>query len=273
MLARNVVACALLWGWLGVAVAQPPEVPPQWLQERAPSTDTQTVSFCVDPRGAGSAVDRAIAEAINAALLLEPRIHVVDRKVVVEDDWERLYIDLVDHCAAYLGFPLYANAYPGWLTFTRPYYEARFVLVTSRSDWTMLRDIPSGTTIGTVQGTLGDIRFLTLNNAKPVGDRWRRAPVGRPELAFDALLDGVVEALLVWEPWWWHLAETRPELSGLRVVSASEISEPWIGVGGTLLADRAFVRSSIDGAIGALIADGTIEAILSSLGFPARVPR
>lgn len=273
MLWRILILGTLLGGWSSVAIAQPPEIPPQWLQHRTPSTDTQTVSFCVDPRTPGVAVDQAIAEAINAALLLEPRIHVVDRHVVVEDDWERLYIDLVDHCAAYLGFPLYANAYPGWLTFTRPYYEARFVLVTARSDWTTLRDIPPGATVGTVQGTQGDIRFLTLNNAKAAGERWRRAPVGRPELAFEALLGGVVEALLVWEPWWWHLSDTRPELSDLHVVAAPEISEPWIGVGGTLLADRTFIRSSIDGAIGSLIADGTIDAVLSSLGFPARVPR
>ncbi|MFO7544108.1 MAG: hypothetical protein R6W77_01280, partial [Trueperaceae bacterium] len=215
----------------GVVLAQPPEIPPHWLQRRAPSTDTQTVSFCVDPRDPGAAVDQAIAEAVNAALLLEPRVHVVDRLVVVEDDFERLYIDLVDNCAAYLGFPLYPGAYPGWLTFTRPYYEARFVILTDRPGWSSLGDIPPASRVGAVQGTQGDIRFLTLNNARPAAARWLRTPLGHPERAFDALMDGVVDALIVWEPWWWHLTRSRPELEDLRVLNAPEVSEPWVGVG------------------------------------------
>mgnify|MGYP006204446853 CR=1 FL=1 len=80
----------------------------------------------------------------------------------------------------------------------------------------------------------------------------------------------VVGALIVWEPWWWSLRQSRPELADLRVLEAPAVSEPWVGVGGITLADRAFVRSSVDEAVAALSADGTIQAILDEFGFPGR---
>lgn len=250
--------------------AQAPVLPPSWYPNREPSVDAQRVSFCEDPREPAHEVDRTIAEAVAAALLVEPRIHVVERQVVVEQEYEGLYLDLIDRCAVYLGFKLYANTYPGWLTLTRPYYEARFVVLTPNQEWRSLNDVSRDATIGAVQGSMGDIRFLTLNNARPAAERWRRAPVGRPERAFDALLGGVVDALVVWEPWWWSLRLERPELADLRVLEAPEVSEPWIGVGGITLADRAFVRSNVDEAIAVLAADGTIQQILESFDFPGR---
>ncbi len=255
---------------LAAGSAQPPVLPPEWFPNREPSRDAQAVSFCEDPREPGHEVDRAIAAAVTDALLVAPRFHVVERQVRVEDEYESLYVDLIDHCAVYLGFKLYANAYPGWLTLTRPFYEARFVVVTTNPEWRALEDVPRDVRIGAVQGTMGDIRFIVFNNARPAADRWQRAPVGSPEEAFDALLDGVVGALIVWEPWWWYLGRQRPELTELAVLDAPVVSEPWIGVGGITLADRTFVRSQVDEAVAALSADGTIAAILAESGFPGR---
>jgi len=256
-----------------VVLAQPPALPPEWFPNRAPSRDAQAVSFCEDPRDPAHAVDRAIAEAVASALLVEPRVHVVERQVASELEYEGLYVDLIDHCALYLGFKLYADTYPGWLVLTRPYYEARFVVLTNNPDWRALEEVPRDVRIGAVQGSMGDIRFITLNNARPAAERWPRSPVGRPERAFDALLNGVVGALIVWEPWWWYLSQQRPELAGLRVLDAPAISEPWIGVGGVTLADRTFVRTQVDEAIAALAQNGVIAEILEGFGFPARPAR
>src|SRR5690606_9539766 len=111
-------------------------------ENRAPTLDEQEVSFCVDQREPGHVVDAAIAEAIAGALLLQPRLHAVDRTTAEEDGWDRLYLDLVDNCSLYLGFRLYSNTYPEWLTVTRPFYEGRFVLLTANSEWRRIEDIP-----------------------------------------------------------------------------------------------------------------------------------
>lgn len=258
---------------LGSALGQPPVLPPEWFPNRSPSRDAMAVSFCEDPRDPVHEVDRAIAEAIAEALLLEPRIHVVDRQVRGESEYEGLYIDLIDNCSVYLGFKLYAEAYPEWLMLTRPYYEGRFVVLAAEPSWQRLEDVPRDVRIGVVQGTMGDIRFITFNNSRPAGQRWQRTPVGPAEEAFGVLLDGGVGALIVWEPTWWALSRERPELAELHVVEAPVVSEPWIGVGGITLADRQFVRSQVDQAIEALTSDGTIAEILERYGTPARPVR
>jgi len=269
-LARFLLASALALSALGSSLAQEPVLPPEWFPNRAPSTDAQAISFCEDPREPAHEVDRAIADAITSTLLVEPRVHVVERQVRFEPEYESLYIDLIDHCSVYLGFRLYADTYPGWLALTRPYYEARFVMLTSNPEWRTLEDVPKDVRIGAVQGTMGDIRFIVMNNSLPAAERWPRAPVGRPQEAFDALMNGVVGTLIVWEPWWWYLSQQRPELADLTVIEAPVVSEPWIGVGGITLADREFVRSQVDEAIGVLSGDGTIAGIIEEHGFPAR---
>jgi len=266
---RITTACVAL-ALFSLGFAQP-QLPQHWFQERGPASDRDAISFCVDPRDPGHIVDAAIAEAIAAGLLVNVRLHVV-ASAFYQDDFDDLYFELMEHCAAYVGFRLYADTYPEWLTVTRSFYEARFVLVTTDPDWNDLSDIPVDVPIGVVQGTMGDVRFLTANNALPVSRRRPRQPLGRPSLAFDALMAGRVSVLLVWEPWWWWLAQERPELGDLRVVTAPHISEPAIGVGAVLVAGRTFVRVSIDEAIAAMVADGTIERIIEEFGYPATVP-
>lgn len=248
-----------------------PQLPQHWFQERGPASDQDAISFCVDPRDPGHIVDAAIAEAIAASLLVNVRLHVVE-SALYQDDFDDLYFELMEHCTAYIGFRLYADTYPDWLTVTQSFYEARFVLVTTVADWEDLSDIPVDVPIGVVQGTMGDVRFLLANNALPVDQRRLRHPLGRPSLAFDALMADRVKVLLVWEPWWWWLAQERPELGDLRVVSAPLISEPAIGVGAVLIASRTFARASIDDAIAALVSDGTIERIIEEFGYPATQP-
>lgn len=271
MVAQRLATILIGLSLVTVGSAQVPELPPQWFENRSPTTDEQQISFCVDEREPGHVVDAAIAAAIAEALLLQPRLHVVARTPAEEDGWDRLYLDLVDNCSVYLGFKLYSQTYPEWLTTTRPLYQGRFVLVTQNEGWNTLADIPLDVRIGAVQGTMGDIRFLTYNNALPAAQRRPRAPLGEPRLAMQALLDGVVGALIVWEPWWWWLQHEDPELSALHLVEAPLISEPWVDVGALSLADRSFVRSSIDIALAALTSDGTIQEILASFDFPGRV--
>lgn len=265
------VSCLAVAVWIGSSAAQP-ELPLHWFTERAPLSDGNAISFCIDPRDPGHVVDAAIAEAIADALLVDVRLHVVERPLGSDDDFEDLYFELVEYCAVYVGFRLYADTYPEWIITTRGFYASRFVLVSANPAWTTLDDVPVDVPIGVVQGTLGDIRFLLANNAQPTERRRPRVPLGEPNFAFDALLSGTVGALLVWEPWWWWLGQEREDIAALHVVDAPSISEPATEVGAVLLSNRTFVRSSVDEAIAALIADGTIQEILEGFEYPARVP-
>jgi polar amino acid transport system substrate-binding protein len=249
-----------------VSLAQP-QLPLHWFEERAPLSDRDSISFCVDPRDPGHVVDAAIAEAIASILLVNVRLHVIDEAISPEQ-FDELYFALVEHCSVHVGFRLYSDTYPEWLTITRGFYDSRFVVVTGNREWRTLADIPVDVPIGVVQGTLGDVRFLLANNAQRAAERRPRFPLGQPAIAFEALVEGRVGALVVWEPWWWWLRQSRPELRDLHVVDAPFVSDPPVGVGGVLLADRMALRASIDDAIAALVADGTIQGILESFEYP-----
>ncbi len=254
-----------------VSLAQAPELPAQWFPSRAPSVAGQAIPVCIDDREPGHELDREIALAVADALLLRVALVEVDRSIVVEAEFDDLYVDLVDRCTVYAGFKLYPATYPQWLAFTRPFYEARFVVLARADGAAQLSDLAPGAAIGVAQGTLGDLRFLTHNLARPVSERWRRIPLGTPRANLEALADGRVDAVIVWEPWWWSLGRSDPAFAGFRVVDAPVVSEPWIGVGGALTADRTFARSQFDLALEALTADGTIAGILEAAGFPGRV--
>ena len=269
--AGGAVALLLAFAW---ASAQPPELPSTWFPNRAPSVAGQEIPICVDEREPGHKVDAAIATAIGDALLITIDLIDVDRIVVVEAEYDDLYVDLIDRCTAYLGFKLYPGTYPNWLTFTRPFYEARFVILGRADAPERLEHLPAGAAIGVMQGTLGDVRFLNLNLARASDARWRRIPLGTPEANLDALVEDRVDAVLVWEPWWWALARDDARYAGLRVIDAPVVSEPWIGVGAALPGDRTYARSELDAALAALSTDGTIDAILDGfVGFPGRVAR
>jgi hypothetical protein len=268
---RNVRIAALLVALMVPGgLAQEPNLPPQWFPDRAPTTEGEAISFCVDARQPGYELHRAIATEIGEALLLNVVLVEVERTVVTEAEFDHLYVDLIDRCTAYLGFKLYPGAYPNWLIFTRPLYDARFVVLAREGGAQRLEQLPPGTAVGVVQGSMGDIRFLTYNNSRRASDRWRRLPLGSPPIAMEALVKGTVDALVIWEPWWEELIAQNPAYAEFRLLEAPIVSEPWIPVGAALVTDRGAVRFLIDQALAELQSSGAISQILNEYEFPGR---
>lgn len=268
---RHLASVALL-AVLASAWAQYPQVPPGVLEgpETGRRLTGDTIVFCVDPRDPAYDVDRAIAQSIAGALLLQPEFHVVER-TLTDDTIENLYIDLVNECHVSLGFKQLSNAYASWLILTRAYYETSYVFAVSEPSWTSLTDIPRDRSIGGVPGTVGDVRFLTALRSMGDARRWPRYPKGSHELALEAVVENRLGAALVWAPSVWAMKRTSERFDDLRLLYDDRISEP-IGVGAVLLDGNGFLRSRIDDAIAALAADGTIAEILDSHEFPALPP-
>ena len=51
----------------------------------------------------------------------------------VGEDLDNLYRVFLETCDVFLGFKLISDAYPHWITITRPYYRASYVLAVPRS--------------------------------------------------------------------------------------------------------------------------------------------
>ncbi|MDH3227203.1 MAG: transporter substrate-binding domain-containing protein [Thermoleophilia bacterium] len=243
-----------------------PYAPGQWRYGRR--LDESQLRYCVDRRDPDWEVAAAIADAIALGLLLEPRRHVVESKLVLEDI-TRVYQVMLEHCDLHMGFKLIPGGYGGWATLTRAYYEAEYVFVTADPDIQALADLPPGRPIGTTMGTSAHLRLVSYLMAVPADERWPAYPMGTNVLALESLLGGTVDVALVWAPSLWAKQREEPAYADLRVIDPTPLPPTTLGVGALLLSDETFLRTAIDEAIAALTEDGTIAGILETYGFPA----
>jgi polar amino acid transport system substrate-binding protein len=265
---RKTRATAALLAWLMpvLAFAQTPYVQDEWKYGRR--QDGASLHYCVDERDPDLPVVRKIGEAIAGALLLEPKQHTVG------EDWsgeeiDQVYQVLLETCDVFLGFKLIADAYPDWLTITRGYYRASYVLVTANQDWKSLADVPVSQVIGGTIGSSADIRLMQYLTALKPAERWSHYPVASDEAALRDVTDGKLAAALVWAPSFWGLQKADPAFARLQIIAPRPLPASSLDVGAVMLARETFLRANLDQAIAALTADGTIETILKSFGFPA----
>ena len=243
-----------------------PYAPGQWTYGRR--LDESELRYCVDPRDPDWEVAGAIADAIAAALLLEPRRHVVETGILLED-LTAVYGVMLEHCDVHMGFKLIPQGYPDWVTVTRPYYESRYVFVTADPDLASLGDLAPARPIGATVGTSAHLRLVSYVTALSRGDRWPVFPMGTTDLALQGLLDGTIDVALVWAPHLWSMQREDPAIAGLRVIEPDPLPPTVLGVGALLLSDETFLRAALDEAIAALTRDGTIARILDQYDFPA----
>ncbi len=243
-----------------------PYAPNQWRFGRR--VDESQLRYCVDPRDPDWEVAAAIAAAIAQSLLLEPKRYVVESNYVSEDI-TKVYAILLEHCDFHMGFKLIPGGYSDWGTLTRAYYESDYVFVTADPGINDLGDLEPLRPIGATLGTSAHIRLVSYISALPQKDRWPTYPMGTNDLALESLLNGTVDVALVWAPTLWAKQRSDPAYADLRIVGPTPLPPTPIGVGALLLANETFLRTSLDEAIAALSADGTITGILLEHGFPA----
>jgi polar amino acid transport system substrate-binding protein len=269
LLRRPTITLAFLVGYalLGSAAAQPPYIPDDW--KFGKRLEANTLHYCVDARDPDFPVARKIGEAIAAALLLQPKEHVMGENLVGED-LDNLYRVFLETCDLYLGFKLIPDAYPEWIAVTRAYYRVSYVVVVSDPGWKSLADMPRSRAIGATIGTTADIRLIQYLQSLSPRDRWDRFPMSSDEAALRAVLQGTTGAALVWAPSLWALQASDGAFAKLRAIAPAPLPVSTADVGAAMLATEKFLRSNVDRAIAALSADGTISAILSSSRFPAQ---
>ena len=169
-----------------------------------------------------------------------------------------------------MGFKLLpGGTYPEWMTLTRPYYRAFYVLAVTDPEWKSLADVPKTQPLGATIGTSADLRLIQYLIALPANQRWSRFPLGTDEATLAALTKGTIAAALVWGPGLWALQKSDPALAKLRLIAPAPLPRVGADVGAALLANETFLRSSVDQAIASLTADGTIASILAGEKFPA----
>lgn len=230
--------------------------------------DELQLRYCVDKRDGDWEVAAAIADAIAAALLLEPVRYVVESDLV-QEDITRVYALMIKNCDIHMGFKLIPEGYSNWSILSRAYYDADYVFVTNKPELKSLADLPGGRPIAATIGTSAHVRLVSYLAAVPAEKRWPTYPMGTNQLALNSVLNGTADVALVWAPEFWARQKAGGAYADLRVIDPSPLPPTTLGVGALLLSDQTFLRSALDEAITALTADGTIQGIIDSFGFPA----
>jgi polar amino acid transport system substrate-binding protein len=255
----------------GVAFADTPFVADQW--RFGTHETTATLRYCIDMRDPDWTIARKISATVADALLLQGQEYLIgeDPKTtdMSGDDLDVTYRMLIEHCDVFFGFKLVADAYPDWVTITRPYYRAAYVYVTADPDWRTLSDIPINRAIGVTIGTAADLRLSQYLLAVGAGRRWDKYPMASDEAALRSVLNQSTGVALVWAPALWALRKSNPGIAGLREIAPDPLPRSTADVGALLLRSQSFLRTSLDRAIESLTADGTISGILADEHFPA----
>ncbi len=275
MIRRIVLALPLVFAASG-SVAQQVNVPSELLQDKL-HIEGDHLTFCINVHGLLADFDRALATELANALLLTSSFYDIDppRFVAPMDyrlplSFEELYIFLTDNCDAFMGWTLSTVRHPGWMTFTRPYYESPFVLVTTNDSYHSLQDVPPGSIIGTRLLSGADIAFSTYLRSLPQDKQWKRRPYLYDKSLVDALGDGALETAIVWEPTLDAATDGDPEGHGLHIVATAPFDLPTLKFGLVMRERGQFVRTMLDNAIADLIEDGSIEALLKEEGLPGK---
>lgn len=228
--------------------------------------------MCMYPSSTTRDFDRAVGEAIAERLLLEPRFVDLREGYSLGSEYsgEDFYIALVNECDMALSMTILPGTFPQEFTVTRPIVALSYVLVTDDPAITGLSDIPPTETIGTSLMSYGDYILGAHIRTLPEDRQWRRLPYGTADLMLERLFDGTIAAMVLFAPGYADLLARNPGAEErLHAVPLEVELTPFLNRGAVMLAENAFLRVEIDAAIEEMLADGTIDRILSDLGMDA----
>jgi len=270
-IARYTLAATLL-SLLGSVSAQVgiPYVPPEFHQD-VRRIQGDKIVVCTWPLvSPTAALDRAVAEALSAVLLIDVEIveHRSETDLSSDEFFEDVYVQLGATCDALAGVILQADAFPEWLMPTRPYVVAPYaLLVPGDSSYESLGDVPANAIIGSQVLTEGDWQLLGYITSLPEDRRWRRFPYQSAEMMANHLANGVIQAGLIWQPSWAAVAQA-PEVAalGLRTVSIAPMPAVASGVGFAVRSNNTFLRNALDVALEAMEAEGLLAELAAAHG-------
>ncbi len=164
--------------WRALHIADTPFVVDPW--RFGTHESSSALRYCIDERDPDWPVAREIAAAVVGALLLQGKEYIIGDDPRTADmsgeDLDDTYRLLIEHCDVLFGFKLVQDAYPAWVTITRPYYRSTYVYVAAEPSWKALRDMPTTRAIGATIGTGADMRLTQYLMAAPADERWDKYP-------------------------------------------------------------------------------------------------
>jgi polar amino acid transport system substrate-binding protein len=253
----------------GAAFAQSSGIPPEEMNNtRRLAGDA--INVCFDITSLGRQFDEDIAKAIGDALFLQVNVIEGFGGFPLNGDGfiDELTLAMNNSCDLFMGVSVSANSpVSDAFSLTRPYATMPFVLVVADPNWQSLGDIPKDRRLGTAMASLGEMNYITWAQQQPEADRWVRFPYADFNKMTTRVLDGTIAGMVLWQPALAKLQKERPDAAALRVIANDPIPAADVHVGALVSSRNSFLRSQVDQAIDALVADGTIAALMDQYGY------
>jgi ABC-type amino acid transport substrate-binding protein len=265
MTAAAAAATALM---VGTAFAQS-GIPPE-LFDNTRRVAGDSLIVCFDQTSLSRHFDQAIAEAIGDALFLE--VKVIEGfggfPLNGEGFVDELSLAMNNSCDMFMGISVSVNSpISEAFAVTRPYASVPFVVAVNNTEWQSLSDVPKDLRLGTAMASLGELNLINWNLQQPEDQRWRRLPYPDPNLMATRVLDGTLGGMILWQPVLAQLQREREDAKALRTVASQPLPESMVRVGALVSSRNTFLRDQVDQAIDALVADGSIAAIMDEFGY------
>lgn len=251
------------------AFAQTSGIPPEEMNNTRRLAGDQ-INVCFDVTSLGRPFDEDVARAIADALFLQINIVEGFGGFPLNGDGflDELTLAMNNTCDVFMGVTVSANSpFSEAFALTRPYATIPFVFAVADPDWQSLGDIPKDLRLGTAMASMGELNYIGWAQQQPDGQSWVRYPYADPSKMTTRVLDGTIAGMILWQPVLARLLAERPDASALRVIDSAPVPETAISVGALVSSRNGFLRSQMDQAIDALVADGTIAALLEKHGY------
>jgi polar amino acid transport system substrate-binding protein len=261
----------ILLGLLAVpALAQDAEGPPPTILDNVRRQQGELIQVCTDKRSVGGDFDRAVAQAIGDALLVEVKQLYAPSGFPLNAGGflQELQIAMNDYCDMVAGITLQPNPpYSSFATVTRAYATVPFVLAVTDPGYRKLADIPHDRVLGTAIGSAGEQAYLIYQTQVPPEQSWIRLPYADPELMLRRLRDGTLAGMILWQPTLEKLLRDDPDRDKVYSIPMDPVPEASVRIGALVSSRDAFLRSQVDAAIDALVDDGTIAELMQHFRF------
>ena len=266
---KLILAGALSFAATTASLAQSYGVPSELLNNTR-RMDGDKLQVCVDQTGKIKEFDRAVAGAIADALFLTAEFHEGFGGYPTSGDgfMDELQIAMTNTCDIMVGMTVQESSpYPDWAVLSRPYVSLPYVLAV-KDDYASLRDIPVDRKLGTALSSMGERVFITWNQQQPEDQRYIRFPYADMELMAKRVADGSIAGMVIWQPVLAELSQAgNADVATLHAIPMTPVPDTQTRVGILMKQRDTYLRTQVDEAIDALVADGTIYALMQEFGY------
>lgn len=250
--------------------AQVPQLPPELIRNQL-RVRGDSITYCLNEQSFFFELEETLARELSDALLVDPIFYRYSHRdpprpydYSLSVDLDDLYFLLVNECDVFMSLSLTGDTDTDWLRLTEPLFTTHYVVaVRSDAGYSRLAEVPAGAIVGARLMSQGHLDFGTLNRLRAEHSKWRLLPYNDHQILFERLLDGTVQAAVIWEPALMRLTADQA-VTGVTaaVLDPSPFSPRELSFSFGLLSRNGYLVEELDSAIAVLRDSGELAEIL-----------